>query len=65
MSDADVKPGIQQALDGMIAELTSFHCTLGYHGVDPEVITQVCMNTFEMHLHETKEREKESWVKLN
>lgn len=41
MSDADVKPGIQQALDGMIKELSGFHRTLGFHGVDPEVITQV------------------------
>lgn len=46
MSDADVKPGIQQALDGMLAELTSFYRTLGYHGVDPEVITQVWLDTF-------------------
>ncbi|XP_034243540.1 unconventional myosin-Va isoform X2 [Thrips palmi] len=46
MSDTDVKPGIQQALDGMLAELTSFYRTLGYHGVDPEVIAQVFRQLF-------------------
>lgn len=46
MSDADVKPGMQQALDAMIGELSSFHRTLGFHGVDPEVITQVFRQLF-------------------
>lgn len=46
MSDAEVKPGMQQALDSMIAELSNFHRILGYHGVDPEVITQVFRQLF-------------------
>lgn len=54
MSDADVKPGIQQALDGLLAELTGFYRTLGYHGVDPEVISQVwCITVGQSPCHES------------
>jgi myosin-5 len=32
---------IQKALDTLLQELTAFHRSLGFHGVDPELITQV------------------------
>lgn len=32
---------VQKALDSLLQELTAFHRSLGFHGVDPELIIQV------------------------
>lgn len=32
---------VQKALDTLLQELSAFHRSLGFHGVDPELITQV------------------------
>lgn len=40
-SISDVPLPNQQPLDSLLQELTSFHRTLGLHGVDPELIVQV------------------------
>ncbi|XP_021923468.1 unconventional myosin-Va [Zootermopsis nevadensis] len=37
---------IQKALDTLLQELSSFHRSLGFHGVDPELIVQVFRQLF-------------------
>jgi hypothetical protein len=32
---------VQKALDSLLQELSAFHRSLGFHGVDPELIIQV------------------------
>lgn len=32
---------VQKALDSLLQELSAFHRSLGFHGVDPEIIIQV------------------------
>ena len=32
---------VQKALDSLLKELSAFHRSLGFHGVDPELIIQV------------------------
>jgi myosin-5 len=32
---------VQKALDTLLQELSAFHRSLGFHGVDPELIVQV------------------------
>jgi len=41
MSDAEMKPGIQQSLDDLLAELTAFYKLLTKHFIDASIIQQV------------------------
>ncbi|PSN35591.1 Unconventional myosin-Va [Blattella germanica] len=43
---------IQKALDTLLQELTAFHRSLGFHGVDPELIVQVFRQGVIHHLEE-------------
>ncbi|PNF43034.1 hypothetical protein B7P43_G08783 [Cryptotermes secundus] len=44
--ESELPVDAQKALDTLLQELTAFHRSLGFHGVDPEVIIQVFRQLF-------------------
>lgn len=49
--ESELPVDAQKALDTLLQELTAFHRSLGFHGVDPEVIIQVFRQVSFMFLY--------------